>query len=95
MIRIERIPGVLASAYEKSVRMAIDRHYRPVAAEIAAHLSEGTILDLGTGPGILPIEIAKEASKLHIQALSMAGFAQAGQKARARSGGGNNRSNRF
>lgn len=65
-IKIERIPGVLASAYEKGTRMVIDRYYSHVADEIVAHLPGGTILDIGTGPGYLPIEIAKRSSEVHI-----------------------------
>ena len=53
-IRIERIPGMLASAYIKATRMVIDSYYRPVAEEIAATMNRGLVLDLGTGPGHLP-----------------------------------------
>ncbi len=65
-IKIERIPGVLASAYEKATRLVIGSYYRRLAEEIVAHLANGTILDLGTGPGYLPIEIAKRSSDIHI-----------------------------
>lgn len=65
-IKIERIPGVLATAYEKATRMVIESYYRPVAAEIVADLNEGTILDLGSGPGHLPIEIAKRSPRLKV-----------------------------
>jgi ubiquinone/menaquinone biosynthesis C-methylase UbiE len=65
-IKIERIPGVLASAYEKGTRMVIESYYRPVAAEIVANLNEGTILDLGTGPGYLPVEIAKRSATINV-----------------------------
>jgi ubiquinone/menaquinone biosynthesis C-methylase UbiE len=65
-IKIERIPGVLASAYEKATRMVIESYYRPVAREIVANLYEGTILDLGTGPGNLPIEIAKRSPTIKV-----------------------------
>lgn len=65
-IKIERIPGVLASAYEKATRMVIESYYRPVAGEIVAHLSEGTILDLGTGPGYLPLEIVKRSPTINV-----------------------------
>ena len=64
--KIERIPGVLASAYAKATRMAIDSYYRQVAKKIVAHLKSGTILDLGTGPGYLPIEIVKKSSQIQI-----------------------------
>ena len=65
-IKYERIPGVLASAYEKATRMVVESYYRPVAVEIVAHLNEGTILDLGTGPGYLPIEIAKRSPAIKV-----------------------------
>ena len=65
-IKIERIPGVLATAYEKGTRLAIDSYYSVVADEIVAHLSTGIILDIGTGPGYLPIEIAKRSSGVRI-----------------------------
>jgi len=66
MIKIERIPGVLASAYEKGTRMVIDSYYAHIAEEVVSHLPGGKILDLGTGPGYLPIEIARRSSSVHI-----------------------------
>ena len=65
-IKIERIPGVLATAYEKGTRLVIDSYYRHVAEEIVAHLPGDSILDIGTGPGYLPIEIAKRSSTVRI-----------------------------
>ena len=65
-IKIERIPGSLASAYEKATRLAIDIYYSKVAVEIVSEFEEGRILDLGTGPGYLPIEIVKRAAKVKI-----------------------------
>ena len=70
-IKIERIPGVLASAYEKATRLVIDSYYRRVAEEIVAHLPSGRILDLGTGPGYLPIEIVKRSSGIHITGIDL------------------------
>jgi ubiquinone/menaquinone biosynthesis C-methylase UbiE len=71
MIKFERIPGVLASAYEKSARMAIESYYRSVAEEVVDHLPEGKILDLGTGPGYLPIEIARRSAGIHITGVDL------------------------
>ena len=65
-IKIERIPGVLAGAYEKATRMVIESYYGPVAGEIVANLNEGTILDLGTGPGYLPLEIVKRSPTISV-----------------------------
>ncbi|MGD8990024.1 MAG: class I SAM-dependent methyltransferase [Desulfobacterales bacterium] len=64
--KIERIPGVLATAYEKGTRMVIDSYYSHVADEIVAHLPGDEILDIGTGPGYLPIEIAKRSVNVRI-----------------------------
>ena len=65
-IRIERIPGPLAPSYEKATRLAIDLYYTKVADEITASFRQGRMLDLGTGPGYLPIEILKRSSNIEI-----------------------------
>jgi ubiquinone/menaquinone biosynthesis C-methylase UbiE len=70
-IKIERIPGPLASAYEKATRLAIDIYYSEVAAEIVSEFEDGRILDLGTGPGYLPIEIVKRAAKVKITGIDL------------------------
>jgi len=69
--KIERIPGVLASAYEKATRMVIGTYYREVAREIVAYLDSGMILDIGTGPGYLPIEIAKKSSNIMVVGIDL------------------------
>ena len=65
-IQIERIPSPLASSYEKATRMVIETYYSEVADEIVSNLIDGIILDLGTGPGYLPIEIAKRNPLIRI-----------------------------
>ena len=65
-IKIERIPSPLASAYIKATQFAVDSYYRPVAGEVVAAIDRGWILDLGTGPGHLPVEIARRAPDLRI-----------------------------
>ena len=70
-IKIERIPGLLATAYEKGTRMAIDSYYSHVAEEIVARLPGDTILDIGTGPGYLPIEIAKRSPNVRIVGIDL------------------------
>lgn len=65
-IKIQRIPGVLASSYEKATRMVIESYYSQVAEEIVSSFSYGTILDLGTGPGYLPIEIVRRSPDIKI-----------------------------
>ncbi len=70
-IKIERIPGPLASSYEKATRLAIDIYYNKVACEIVSDFKEGLILDMGTGPGYLPIEIIKNSSKIKIVGIDL------------------------
>ena len=70
-IKIERIPGPLASAYEKATLLAIDIYYSKVAAEIVSEFEKGRILDLGTGPGYLPIEIVKRAAEVKITGIDL------------------------
>lgn len=65
-IKIQRIPGVLASSYEKATRLVIEGYYSQVADEIVSSFTTGTILDLGTGPGYLPVEIVKRKPNLNI-----------------------------
>ncbi len=63
---IERIPGPFASLYEKATRMVIVSYYGQVAEEIVSNLKAGMILDLGTGPGYLPIEIVKRSPSIRV-----------------------------
>ncbi len=66
MIMIEKIPGPFASIYEKATRMVIESYYGQVADEVVSYLQAGTLLDLGTGPGYLPIEIVKRSPTINI-----------------------------
>jgi len=60
-LNMERIPAPFASIYEKACRLVVERYYRRVAKDIVSEFKEGRLLDLGTGPGYLPIEIAQRA----------------------------------
>jgi ubiquinone/menaquinone biosynthesis C-methylase UbiE len=68
---MERIPRVFAPLYEKAARMAGERYYRQVARDVVARLEAGKILDLGTGPGYLPVEIARISSAITIVAVDL------------------------
>ena len=63
---IERIPGPLASLYEKASRLVIKNYYSQVAEEILSSFRQGLLLDLGTGPGYLPIEVVKRSPRVRI-----------------------------
>ena len=68
-IIIERIPAPFASLYEKATRLVREVYYAQVAEEVVSKLKTGRILDLGTGPGYLPIEIVKGPRPCDVTAL--------------------------
>jgi len=70
---IERIPAPLASLYEKATRLVIESYYRGVAEEIVSSFKGGLLLDLGTGPGYLPIEIVKRSSAISCDGIDLSG----------------------
>ena len=70
-LAIERIPGPMASVYQKAARMVIDSYYSQLADEIVSRLKSGVVLDLGTGPGYLPIEIVKRAPDIRVDGIDL------------------------
>ena len=61
----------MASVYDKATRMVIESYYSQVAEEVVSKLKSGIILDLGTGPGYLPIEIVKRAPFLKVDGIDL------------------------
>jgi ubiquinone/menaquinone biosynthesis C-methylase UbiE len=72
-VLIERIPAPLASLYEKATRLVIESYYSQVAEEVVSRFKEGTLLDLGTGPGYLPIEIVKKSPSIRCDGIDLSG----------------------
>jgi len=70
-MRIERIPAPFATLYEKAARLVVEDYYVGVAREISDFLNAGLILDLGTGPGYLPMEIVKRSPHLHVVGIDL------------------------
>jgi ubiquinone/menaquinone biosynthesis C-methylase UbiE len=70
---IEGIPGPAANIYSAVVAKSkiINDFYHDVAREVIAKLSAGTVLDIGTGPGYVPIDIARQAGSLEIKAIDI------------------------
>ena len=68
---MERIPGLFVSIYDKACRLVIERYYRRIAEEILLEFREGRLLDLGTGPGYLPFEIAKKAPSVTVVGIDL------------------------
>lgn len=68
LLKIEGIASLGAKAYSLLARknpLLIDL-YKKVAEEVCSRISSGRILDVGTGPGYLPFEIAKRSQSLEI-----------------------------
>ena len=64
----EGIPGCGAWWYSWIARRSpiLRDFYREVAEEVSSKISSGRILDVGTGPGYLPLEIALKSEGLDI-----------------------------
>lgn len=73
LLRIEGIPSPGAKVYSLLItKSPLTRDfYREVAEEVAAKVSSGRVLDVGTGPGYLPIEIAKRSDSLEITGIDI------------------------
>jgi ubiquinone/menaquinone biosynthesis C-methylase UbiE len=67
----QQIPGPIAVLYEKVAAPGLWQFYQQVAGEIASSLCSGTVLDVGTGPGHLLVEIAKRNPNLEIVGFDM------------------------
>ena len=62
---------MLAPSYEKAARMVVESFYQKIADEILSDFKAGLVLDLGTGPGYLPIEIAKRSPKINVVGIDL------------------------
>jgi ubiquinone/menaquinone biosynthesis C-methylase UbiE len=70
---IEKIPNFAAWVYALIARKnpcLRDAHIE-IAKEICAKVSSGRVLDVGTGPGYLPFEIAKRAPGVEITGIDL------------------------
>jgi len=67
----ERIPWFAARLYDRIAQTALESYYKEVAEQVVAHTSRGAILDIGSGPGYLPIEIARKAPDLRIVGIDL------------------------
>lgn len=67
----EAIPRLGAIFYNRLPAKAFRNFYRDVAKEINKEIQSGRILDIGTGPGYLPIELAKLNFNLDILGIDL------------------------
>jgi len=62
----EEIPWPVTRLYDKYANRLFVKWFRLIARNIAEKGISGTILDIGTGPGRLPLEIAKRLDKVKV-----------------------------
>ena len=62
----QQIPGPIAVLYDKVASPAIRGFHKKIALEITATLKSGKVLDIGTGPGHLLLEIARQNPDLDL-----------------------------
>lgn len=70
---IEAIPGLAAWLYSRLVARSpvLADLYRQVAEEACLAVPSGRVLDVGTGPGELPLEIAARSRQLEITGVDL------------------------
>ena len=73
LFRIEGIPNPGAKVYSIIVARSpvMKDFYREVAEEVCSKVSSGKILDIGTGPGYVPLEIARRSQNSEIKAIDI------------------------
>jgi len=71
--KIEGIPGPGATAYSAIVARSpvMQDFYRDVIGEISSRASTKRILDIGTGPGYIPLAIAQKSLNVEIKAIDI------------------------
>ena len=67
----ERIPWFAADMYGQIAATTFTSYYQRVSSEIVAEVNCGRILDIGTGPGYLPIEIARKTPAITIDGIDL------------------------
>lgn len=72
-LKIEAIPNFVVKLYAFVAKKSpcIRDIHQEVAEEVCAKISSGRILDIGTGPGYVPFEIAKRAPGLEITGIDL------------------------
>ena len=73
LFRFEGIPNPGAKVYSIVVARSpvMKDFYRQVAEEVSSKASSGKMLDIGTGPGNIPLEIARRSQNFEIKAVDI------------------------
>lgn len=70
---VEGIPGPGAVIYSAIVAKSpiMKDFYHEVAEEVLSRISTGRLLDIGTGPGYLPLEIGRNSQCIEVKAIDI------------------------
>ena len=68
---MRRFPRLGARVYDFLARLTLGSMYRDVAKEIAGYIDSGAVLDVGTGPGFLPLELARVSNTLVVTGIDL------------------------
>ena len=68
---MRRFPRLGAWLYGLLAPLILGSMYRQVAREIASAVGDGEVLDVGTGPGHLPLELARLAPALGVTGIDL------------------------
>ena len=67
----EKIPEVFADLYDGFAWKAFDSYYLETAREIVAHSPKVKILDVGCGPGYLPVQIVRLSNDIRVDGVDI------------------------
>lgn len=67
----EKIPWPFSRFYDRYPNRIFTKWFRLIATNIKDSGISGTIVDIGTGPGRLPIEIAKQVGNAHVVGIDL------------------------
>jgi ubiquinone/menaquinone biosynthesis C-methylase UbiE len=67
----EKIPWPFTRLYDRYPNRIFVKWFQRIAADVKDKAISGNILDIGTGPGRLPIEIAKQVEKAKVFGIDM------------------------
>ena len=67
----EKIPEVFVDLYDSFARKAIDYYYLETAQKVVSFCPQGRILDIGCGPGCLPLQIARTNKDVQVDGLDL------------------------
>jgi ubiquinone/menaquinone biosynthesis C-methylase UbiE len=67
----EKIPEIFVDLYDSFAFKALGGYYLETAREIVSHCPKGRILDVGCGPGYLPLQIAKLSKDIRVDGVDL------------------------